>query len=312
MIAGVSALIVLDIILVAWVVGRPQASEAEQGALGPSAVAVESPEPSTSPSASPTPSAPTGVAAVDTVPATRILTAVDGQIAWRAVTGSCPDAVASPEITTDAGATWRPTDATGPTGVTALQRIITGGSEVATMVGAAADTCAPTIIRTYVAGDNYEEYPAEIATAWRIDPADRARVGTPSGAVDAPCATGAIAIAPSSDSAAAVLCADGTVATTADAGAAWSTPVEVAGAQALAPTSGGYVVARLGGSACAGVGLVVLSSEGAVVGESGCVSVTGALESFAGQVAVSDGGGTWWVWVGESLVRSADRGATWS
>lgn len=178
------------------------------------------------------------------------------------------------------------------------------------MVGAAPDGCAPTIIRTYVRGDNYEEYPAEIETAWRIDPADRASIGTPDGIVDGPCAS-AVTIATASDEAAAVLCADGTMATTADAGATWSTPLAVAGAQSLDAVEGGWLVARLGGFACAGVGLAIVSSDGATAAESGCVPVSGALESLAGEVAVSVGGDTWWVWAGDALVRSTDRGATW-
>lgn len=315
-IAGVSALVLLDVILVVWVVSRPDVSEAGSTSPVPSVSAEGSPTPAPSTGAENEGEGegePTGVAPADSVATTRILTAIDGDRAWRATTGACPDAAASPEYTTDAGATWNATDATGPTGVTALQRIIASSTEVATMVGAGADGCAPTLIRTYVRGDNYEDYPAEVGTAWHIDPADRARVVAPAGAVDGPCAdgAGALAVAPSNDESAAVLCSDGTISTTTDAGAAWSTPVAVAGAQALTTTEGGFLVARLGGSACAGLGLVIVDADGALVGDSGCLPLSGDLTALAGQVAVSDGGGTWWAWVGESLVRSGDRGATW-
>ncbi len=319
-IAGVSALIVLDVILVAWVVSRPGSSEAESPSPGPgpSNVAAESPSPSASDDGEGGEGGegepPVAVEAAATVPATRILAAIDADRAWRAATGECPAAVAAPEYSTDGGASWVPTDATGPTGVTALQRIIASSTEVASMVGAAAESCAPTLIRTYVRGDNYEEYPAEIGTAWHIDPADRARVVAPDGAVDAPCAA-AVAVAPENDSVAAVLCADGTVSTTADAGVTWRAPVAVAGAQSIDAVEGGFLVARLGGTACAGVGLALVGAgpddTAATVADAGCMPVAGDLAALAGQVAVSGGDGAWWVWAGDVLARSTDRGATW-
>lgn len=317
-IAGVTALVLLDVILVVWVLGRPQTSEA--GSRGPIPGAPSSDvtadpdadggetDPDSQPSEDPDASA--AIEPVASGPAARILTALDGEVAWRATTGECPAATASPEFTTDGGASWTMTDATGPTGVTALQRIIVSSADVAAMVGAAPDGCEPTLIRTYVAGDNYEDYPAEVAAAWHIDPADRASVNAPGGVVEAPCAA-VVAIAAASDVAAAVLCADGTIATTTDAGAVWSTPLAVAGAQALAPTSGGYVVARLGGSSCEGVGLSLVDTAGSSATDSGCLPVPRDLASLAGQVAVSDGDGTLWLWAGEALARSADRGATW-
>lgn len=307
-VAGVTALVLLDAVLIVWLIGRPTASEAESPA--PTASPSSAASPSSEPSPSASPSAPAASEAVATSVPQRVLTAVDASVAWRAVTGECSQAVAAPEITTDAGASWRATDATGPTGATAVQRIMSASADVATMVAAAPDSCAPTIIRTYVRGDNYEEYPAEIETAWRIDPADRASIGTPDGIVDAPC--GSIAtIATASDASAAVLCVDGTMSTTADTGASWSAPLEVAGAQSLDAVEGGWLVARLGGSTCAGVGLAVVDPGGTTATEAGCVPVSGELESFAGEVAVSAGGGTWWVWVADALVRSTDGGATW-
>lgn len=317
-IAGVTALVLLDVILVVWVLGRPQTSEAgsqEPITGAPSSGVTAEPDADggeTDPDVEPSedPDGPAAIEPVASGPAARILTALDGDVAWRATTGECPAATASPEFSTDGGASWTTTDATGPTGVTALQRIIVSSADVAAMVGAAPDGCEPTLIRTYVAGDNYEDYPAEVAAAWHVDPADRASVNAPGGVVEAPCAA-VVAIAAASDAAAAVLCADGTMATTTDAGAAWSTPVAVAGAQAVAPTSGGYVVARLGGTSCTGVGIAVVDADGASATESGCLSVSGDLASLAGQIAVSDGDGTLWLWAGEALARSTDRGATW-
>lgn len=321
-IAGVTALVLLDVILVVWVLGRPQTSEAgSQGPIpgAPSSDVTADPDADggeTDPDSQPSedPDAPAAIEPVASGPAARILTALDGEVAWRATTGECPAATARPEFSTDGGASWTTTDATGPTGVTALQRIIVSSADVAAMVGAAPDGCEPTLIRTYVAGDNYEDYPAEVATVWHIDPADRAQVGTPDSVVDAPCGV-VIAVAPESDSSAAVLCADGTVSTTTDAGVTWSAPVDVSGAQSIDAVDGGYLVARLGGTACAGVGLSLVGAgaddTAAMVAESGCVPVAGDLTALAGQVAVSGVDGAWWVWAGDVLARSTDRGATW-
>jgi hypothetical protein len=252
----------------------------------------------------PTPSPTTGALAV---PSMRVLAALDTTTAWRAITGACPSTPASPELTTDSGVTWKKTDATGPTKVTAIQRILVGGKALATMVGLKQSDCAPALIKTFVAGRSYAAFPDELASTWFVNPADRSSVHSPAGAFASPCYV--IALAPRDAKAAAVLCDDHTVNMTTDAAATWLKSVDAPGAVALAASDAGYVVAALGQVGCAGVQVTGVNASAA--SHPGCYPIKAAAESLATKVAVSAAGGTLWLWVGDSVVRSADNGATW-
>ena len=61
--------------------------------------------PTTAPTLAPSPTASAAIT-VSPVPATRILSAVSSTVAWRAVTGTCPDPLAELGVSTDAGRTW--------------------------------------------------------------------------------------------------------------------------------------------------------------------------------------------------------------
>ena len=296
--------IAVDVLLIVWALSsRGVVDDTAQTPREPITAGV--PEPSTSASP-PEPAPPTAITAV---PSTRLLAAVDASTAWRATTGACPATIASPEVTTDAGETWTVTDATGPTGVTALQRIIASNADVATMVGLAQADCAPQLVRTFVGGTNYSSNPNELPGTWYIDPADRASVHSPAGVLAAPC-DDVVALAPRDAEVATVLCADGRLFATADGASTWSEPTTITGAIALARTADGYVAAAAGTADCAGLQTLALTRELAVT-PVGCLPLDAPAASLPGTVAISDGAGTLWVWHGDTLDRSTDLGATW-
>lgn len=286
--------------------------------------------PTASPTSTPSPAA-SATATVSPVPATRILSAVSSTVAWRAITGTCPDPLAEPEVSTDAGATWRTTDANTPTEVTALQSIDPSNGSVAQMLGFAQADCSAQVVRTFVGGDNYASADDELDTAWYVDPADRTEVHGPDGVQIAPC-DAVVALAPgASADAAAVLCADARIFTTADAAASWSAPLTVPGALTLTATPGGYLALAAGPApvttqptaapapaTCPGLGVIDVSVDPAdpagapTAIATGCYVTDEAPAALAGNIAVSVADDdTLWLWIGDLTLRSTDAGRTW-
>lgn len=309
---AVVAFILVDILLVAFALSanRPDAT----GAPRTIAVATAQPvvEPEAEPVEAPTP-APTPtpeITPVISIPPTRILAAFDATTAWRALTGECPSATAAPEFTTDSGETWKSTEATETTEITALQRIKVSGPRVASMIGFNQADCAPQFVKTYVAGDTYKSYPEEVDSTWFVNPADRATVHSPTGNVAAPCAS-VIALAPRDADAAAVLCADQAIFTTTDAAATWSAAVPAPGAVNLTATQSGYIYTAVGLPECAGVQLIALSAKSLKIEPAGCLAVEMPADTMPGNVAVAEAAGTVWLWAGNVFKRSQNGGATW-
>ncbi|MET3769744.1 hypothetical protein ABIB15_002448 [Marisediminicola sp. UYEF4] len=294
--------LILDIGLVAVALNTGRA---------PSGAAAEAPVPTVEVDAAPevTPEPTTAAPAVLAVAPTRLLVALDDSIAWRATTGTCPETPALPERTTDAGGTWVATDATAPTDMRSIRRIIVEGRDLASFVGQSPVDCAAMFVRTFVGGTNYEEFAEGLGGAWHVNPLNGAEVRSPAGDFAAPCAT-VLALAARDAAGAAVLCADGTIHRTADAATTWSAPVQIAGALNIAASSDGYTVAVVGDEACAGVRLVGLS-EAAAAAPLGCLPSAQTPEALAGNVAVSVTDDTIWLWAGDALVRSGDGGETW-
>lgn len=305
------AFLVLDAVLVAWALSAHRAASESE----PAAVPIVSPQPGETASPGPSPSqpasAPPEADSVAPVPANRVLSALDAEVAWRALTGACPETAATPQLTTDGGSSWRDTDATAPTGVTAIQRIVVEAPDVATMVALRGSDCAPTIIRTFVAGDNYEEYPEELAAAWFVDPADRSRVQSPTGTASAPCRS-VVALAARDGASALVLCGDGSLAATADGGASWTAAVAAPGVQAIGSASAGFIAAAVGREGCAGIQVLQIDAASAASSATGCLPTEIAAAEFAGVVAIAEAASTVWLWAGDLVQRSSDGGASWS
>lgn len=305
MIVGLAAFVLVDIALVAFALGGPFRAPATE----PADTAVVEPVETTTPTPKPvvTKKPVETVELADALPPTRILAALDGSLAWRAVTGPCPAAQALPERTTDGGATWTPSDATRFTGSSAILSIRASSKTEASMVTLSGEGCAPQYDKTFVSGDEWKDYPDRLGGNWYVDPADRASVHSPSGSFSAPCPT-VIAFAPRGDTDAGVLCADGAFSRTSDGGASWGKAVSLPGAVNLSAAGSGYLLAAVGQKDCAGV--QVLSTSKAL---DGALSPTGCREAKIkpGQVALSSADGVVWLWAGNAMSKSSDGGATW-
>jgi hypothetical protein len=308
LIAGLALFLVVDVALVAVALNSAKPS-ASSSAAAP--VVTTSSTPRTTPTQTTTPSPTPTVASIAAVLPTRILVAQDATLAWRATTGPCPAAIASPEITTNSGKTWKSTNATPAAKVVSLQRILIEGKQVASMVGQKQSDCSPMFVRTYVAGNNYAEYPDALGGAWYINPKNRAQVHSPSGSFAAPC-TNVLSIATRGQKSAAVLCDDQSIHETTDGAATWLAPTSITGAMNLAPIDGGYLVAVVGAKGCAGVQLLSIREAAASLPTPvGCFATSADPASLAGNIAVSGGAGSIWLWAGDAMTRSTNGGTTW-
>ena len=262
---GLSLFVIADIALVAMALSRPSPPV-------PDALRTPTFTLSPAPSSTPTVEPPQPLKTVRILNPTRILEARDDALVWRATTGPClGDSNALTERTVDSGATWKQTNATGSTDVVSLQTVTIEGKDVASMIGQLASDCSTSLIRIYVAGDNYERYPADLGGAWFVHPLDHAIVHSPAG--DFAAIGGERAAALYNGQAVQLL--------------------------KLPPLPGALPLPEL---AEGGTGQLPIS---------GCFPTAADPESLAGNIAVSEGAGTLWLWAGDALVRSSDGSTTW-
>ncbi|POH62217.1 hypothetical protein C3B59_11675 [Cryobacterium zongtaii] len=292
----------VDVLLIGWALSARSADPVSEP---------PQPIPTFTPS-EPEATSTSGAAATIAIPSARLLSALDVNTAWRATTGECPTASATPELSTDAGATWQSTDATSDVQVTALQKLNVVSDTLVELVGLSAADCAPQFVKSFVAGNDYSDYAAQLEDQWYVNPAERSVVHTPAGDAAAPCAA-VVALAPRTDApgSGAILCSDTQVFVTEDSGDTWTGPTKVPGAVNLAVTQVGYLIAAVGLPECAGVQLAALSVEAMAATPTGCLPVGASAETMQGKVAVSEAAGAIWVWVGESVTRSIDKGQSW-
>lgn len=298
---GIALFLAVDVLLVMLAL-QSTSPRSESSAAATLPTSGEQPTATSSP---PTDDAP----AVTASAPTRIIAALDGSVAWRATTGTCPDAAAAPELTVDGGATWTQTDLTGATGLTALQRIFVSGPSTASFLGSGSE-CTPEVMRTFVAGADFAEYPGQLDGSWYLSPVGSATVHAPGGDVAAPCES-AVTIAPLDEARAAVLCSDGSLHLTTDVGASWTAMAPVPGAIAVTESDDGFLVATAGSEGCAGVQLTAIgvSDDRTPLG---CVESPLPAAELAGSTAVDWTADGIWMWVDDRLLISTDEGETWT
>lgn len=111
------------------------------------------------------------------------------------------------------------------------------------------------------------------------------------------------------DDNAAAVCADGAVRTTADSGRTWRDLKGGKNGLAVAADDGAYAVA-LAGTDCAGIAVAILEPGSVRVDndELRCVPADAAPNS---ELAVAIRDRVLWVWSGDTIAVSTDRGRTW-
>jgi len=305
-IVGLVAFAAVDVLLVAAAVAQ-RGPSADEAAGERSPVVSESSASAETPSATPTPTAtpaPTGVVA------SRLLSVVDGDTAWRTAAGTCPAPGGSVTVerSTDGGATWAPSVVTTDAELRSVDRLQTTDASTAFLVGAGGASCAQVFTQTFSAGQSFRDYPDRLGAAWYVAAADRATVHSPAGTFAAPCPA-VTSLAVSDDLRAAALCSDGTVSTTSDAAASWSTPVSAPGTVSLSAGTGGYLLAQLGQAGCEGVSVASLPAGSTAPATLACATETAPVA--AEELALGADGSAVWLWSSDEVLVSTDGGTTW-
>ncbi len=304
LIAGLAVFLLFDVALVSFALTASKPSANAGTAVEPAETTTPTAEPAATEQPVVEPVEPT---AIESSTPSRILTALDASTLWRATTGDCPAATANPELSTDAGETWTALDASADTDSSSILSITISSESEASMVTLTAADCTPQRVTTFVAGDQWQEYPDRVGADWYVDPADRASVHSPAGLFAAPCSA-VIALAPRTNSTAALLCSDGSLFRTGDGAATYGPGVALPGAANLTVSDDGYIIVATEQAGCAGAQLLVTSDE-----LEGALTPSGCREAGVtpSDLAVASADGIFWLWAGDVVSSSSDGGTTW-
>lgn len=270
---------------------------------------VRTKSPSPPPSASPRPSAssePTESPAPDlkVVPTTRTLTMSSDTQGWRATVGDCrtPGLV---EATDDGGRTWQ---GVAPLNLTPVSRIQATDQDTVFVIGGDPIDCSTEYVISSTSGTDWQARNMQLEGLWYLTPRDRNEVRDPTLERSTPCKGEVIDLAAMDGESAAVLCADGSVRASEDAGETWDKVGTLRGGLSLGADSDHYVAALISDD-CGGVAVTTFrANEQLSSAHSGCAS---DAEATSGEVEVAIQGETVWLWSGREFAVSEDSGRSW-
>ncbi|WP_146240206.1 hypothetical protein [Curtobacterium sp. MCSS17_008] len=287
-------LVVVDVVLVAMALARttPEAV----GTPRPVPTFGASPERTPSASATPT-SGATAQGAVDGE-SRRLLSAVDGQEAWRASSATCSDAQVVLEHTVDGGATWTPVTLGDDVRAVWGMRATTAGVSVVAAVG---DDCAATVRTSVDDGLTFRDGDVSAGGAG-ITPEGILLGAT---TAEAPCPEPIDAFQGSTT---AVVVCDGQLEWRTGT-AAW-VDVPLSGVRGIAVDGTTYTLARVGTETCEGVQIETMPATGVTPTTTttpiGCNPV-----NPDSSIALDRAGQDVWMWAGDDVAVSVNGGANW-
>lgn len=311
-IGAVALFLIVDVLLILLAFGAFSPKEESDSAyIEPPATFAPTPTPTAT--AEPEPVDPAFIP----VRPLRYLAVATADTAWRALVQDCPATSTAVDLTTTGGAEWQTITAgtlpgTGDgtaSGVVAAAGLIGLGvldvSSVYAITGNPSTGCVLQVTSTIDLGSSWGSSGGDALNgAWYLQPGQNlANVHTPFGIVTAPCSVVGIA---GTGVDGAIVCSEGVLHRTRDAGQTWDAGTAVPGASVVTTRPGGYVVGAAGVDGCEGLSIDSFDVTGE--GETtGCFPAT----ITAGQAAIGVGDGVLWAWVGDSLARSNDLGASW-
>jgi hypothetical protein len=145
---------------------------------------------------------------------------------------------------------------------------------------------------------------------WLRDPNDEDQIQGPGSARATPCkGQHVLGLASLSAPQALIICMDGSVMVTSDSGKSWKGANRIVGAMAVGAGGGRFWVAGRGEN-CDGIAIrsFLLSAVKLSPGSTLCVE---DLPVSPGEVAIAVSGKTIWLWAGNKVQVSTDRGRTW-
>lgn len=263
------------------------------------------------PSSQPGGAPPTPVATPPATPITapaRTIVALNESSAWRSTTGACPGAAIAMEYTRDGGVTWTPSTSIAELGLSATLSLIRGPGGLVSAVGQSETlgACSPQLFTTVARADGWELTDG-VEQHWFAAVVGTQNINSPSGPATAPCAV--IVLRAADPEHAALLCDDERVFRSSDGGASWDDGIVVPGARSLGESIDGYIVPAVGQPGCAGVQLkiVYLQTAPRDGAPAGCRET-----AAAGDISISITGETVWLWTGDEIAITVDRGITWT
>jgi hypothetical protein len=159
-------------------------------------------------------------------------------------------------------------------------------------------------------GEPWTVNPRLLAQTWYRLPTEQNRVHAPGGRLSSPCGDRLRDFAGLRIAGAAALCRDGTLRLTQNGGRQWRKLEGVTGGRALGADEGIFVLA-LRNPGCAGIGVVLLTPGARQVETDSirCGPLGGGPDL---ELAVAVRGQVLWLWAGDEVAVSTDRGRTWT
>ena len=257
-----------------------------------------------SPTASSSSASPTATGSISGAErSTRMLAVSSDTLAWRAVFGRCPTDP-EVEVSRDGGRTWRATT----TGLKSVSRLRAYGESSVFAVGGAAD-CQTRYVATGGPAEDWAPNERLLGQTWYRVPRQPHRVHAPNGRVSSPCDERLRDLAGLGDQGAAALCADGTMRTTQNGGRTWRNLNGASAGLALGADEQIYALAMRREN-CDGVALALLD-PGAEEIDRDLMRCAPVGRSEIDELAVGVRGQVVWLWLGNEVKVSTDRGRTW-
>jgi hypothetical protein len=308
--AALVILVVVNVALIALLLrsqSQVTAQPAGQLTIGstlPTQVPASSPAQGDSPSLTPTPS-PSSTPFTEPKVAipTRLLFATSATQAWRATVGDC-QTQGQVERSDDAGKSWRQAEKAtlGP-----IMRLGVESSGDLYAVGGAGKDCSIRYVSYSAAGEiaAQTDKPRGI---WFRNPKNRDEIHGPGGAVATPCKRQhVVGLASLSPTNALLVCMDGRLMVTSNAGKSWKRADKLAGTMAVGVGDGRFWVAGKG-TDCDGIAVRPFSLTAGKLsrGPSRCAD----LPLIPGQIAIDGSGKAIWLWSGDQVQVSTDSSRT--
>jgi hypothetical protein len=208
------------------------------------------------------------------------------------------------EVSRDGGRTWRPTNS----GLESISRMRSYSETSVFAVGGDED-CESRYAATGGPGESWTVSPRLLGQTWYRVPSDNHRIHAPGGRLSAPCGNRLDGFAGLGASGAAAICTDGTVRLTQNGGQEWRDLDGVATGRSVGADEEVYVLA-MRRAQCTGVGVVLLTRGAREVDSDAvrCAPVGGDLDT---ELAVGVRGQVLWLWAGDEVAVSTDRGRSW-
>ena len=305
---GLVAFLAVDVALVALAL-RPDRAPSEPASTTPvttpTTITGTAGSP-TSASASRTPSATATASAPAVDPVALLVSALDGQTAWRVKGGACTAGGSTVELTTDSGETW--TKLKSP--ARAVSRVQALDDSNAFLIGAGAD-CGLKQFSTSNAGETWKA-PVSPEGGWARQLDAPTEVLTPQDQHAKPCGAQAVVdLSRTSATQAEALCASGDVKVTEDGGSTWSDSGSAPAAVALSNYLEGDVLTTYAVrvvSACEGLQLVkVVKGRSATIVT--CVRTAAPRKGAVGLWVSADAG---WIVNGDETWTAGSGLRTWT